>query len=146
MLVSSENLAINSKLIHSTSQLFEQEIYVWEKFEHDNIARLLGFAFNNENDPLLISPWMENGSAWHFVTKPENKDIDVYPLVSWLIALRAQINSRLNQVLGIARGLHYLHVEKLSIHSDLKAVRLCSYTLYPFLDTRFPRQMCSFPA
>ena len=64
---------------HSIPQLFEKEIYVWSKFRHENVARLLGYAFDNYGYPLLISEWMENGNAWEFVTK--NIHFDVLPLV-----------------------------------------------------------------
>ncbi|KAL5496064.1 hypothetical protein ACEPAH_3157 [Sanghuangporus vaninii] len=81
-------------------QLFEKEIYIWSKLKHDNVALLLGYAFDDLGYPSLISEWMERGSAWKFVT--ENKDYDVFDLI-----------------VGIAKGLNYLHKMD-AIHSDIK--------------------------
>lgn len=61
-------------------QLFEKEIYVWSKLRHKNILPLVGYAFDEESGcPLLISTWMERGTAWNYVQ--EKKDGSVLPLV-----------------------------------------------------------------
>ncbi|OCB88527.1 kinase-like protein [Sanghuangporus baumii] len=53
--------------------LFEKEIYVWSKLRHKNILPLIGYAFSNGHGyPLLVSEWMDNGSAWTYVQqKPD---------------------------------------------------------------------------
>ena len=49
-------------------KLFEQEIYVWAKLSHPNVLPLLGYAFCGDTGyPLLISEWMQNGTAWSYV-------------------------------------------------------------------------------
>lgn len=64
----------------SWPQVFEKEIYVWSKFNHPNVARLLGYAFHShDNSPFLVSPYMDGGSAWDYVNK--NPKEDVFPLV-----------------------------------------------------------------
>ena len=57
------------------SQIFEKEIYVWSKLQHPNVLPLLGFAFDNDTGyPMLISEWMENGSAWEYINKTPSYD------------------------------------------------------------------------
>ncbi|KAL5480686.1 hypothetical protein ACEPAI_9626 [Sanghuangporus weigelae] len=82
--------------------LFEREIYVWSKLKHPNILPLLGFAVDDSTRfPLMISEWMENGSAWEYVTR--NPSCNVMDLV-----------------IGIASGLTYLHSLSI-VHSDIKS-------------------------
>ncbi|KAL5531801.1 hypothetical protein ACEPAF_5363 [Sanghuangporus sanghuang] len=82
--------------------LFEKELYVWAKLKHKNILPLLGYAFEQKsNYPLLVSEWMENGSAWDFVKS--HLDCDLKHIIT-----------------GIAQGLAYLH-ERDVVHSDIKS-------------------------
>ncbi|KAL5513805.1 hypothetical protein ACEPAH_4206 [Sanghuangporus vaninii] len=82
--------------------LFEKEIYVWAKLKHSNVLPLLGYALEEKTKyPLLVSEWMENGSAWAFVTT--HQDCDLMHIVT-----------------GIARGLAYLHGKDV-VHSDVKS-------------------------
>lgn len=54
--------------------MFEKEIYVWVKLEHDNVLPCLGYAIDSQTGyPLIISEWMNHGSAWSYVHA--NKDI-----------------------------------------------------------------------
>ncbi|KAL5522392.1 hypothetical protein ACEPAG_8408 [Sanghuangporus baumii] len=82
--------------------LFEKEIYVWSKLDHPHVLPLLGYAFANEyRYPLLISEWMDRGSAWSYVRAHVQCDI-------------------LRLIVGIARGLAYLHDQGV-VHSDIKS-------------------------
>ncbi|KAL5480710.1 hypothetical protein ACEPAI_9650 [Sanghuangporus weigelae] len=82
--------------------LFEKEIYVWSKLRHKNILPLIGYAFSNGNGyPLLVSEWMDNGSAWTYVQQKPDCNL-------------------LHIVIGIAQGLEYLH-DKGIVHSDIKS-------------------------
>ncbi|KAL5483006.1 hypothetical protein ACEPAI_8235 [Sanghuangporus weigelae] len=82
--------------------LFTKEIYVWSKLSHCNILPLLGYAIDKSTEfPMLISEWMENGSAWKYVTSHPDCDI-MYLLV------------------GTACGLDYLHSLGV-VHSDIKS-------------------------
>ena len=57
-------------------KLFEKEIYVWSKLKHENVLPLLGFAFDEGTGyPLLISDWMDSGSAWSFVRSNPNCNV-----------------------------------------------------------------------
>ena len=50
-------------------QLFEA-VYVWSRLRHPNVLSLLGFAFCNDTGyPMLISRWMDRGSAWKYVSE-----------------------------------------------------------------------------
>ncbi|PAV14607.1 kinase [Pyrrhoderma noxium] len=82
--------------------LLEKEVYVWAKLRHNNILPLLGYAFDPSTGyPLLISRWMDNGSAWDYIQSHPNIE-----LVSFIF--------------GIVEGLSYLHDQGV-IHSDLKS-------------------------
>ncbi|KAL5493022.1 hypothetical protein ACEPAI_4470 [Sanghuangporus weigelae] len=82
--------------------LFEKEIYVWAKLRHNNILPLLGYAFEQKTKyPLLVSEWMENGSAWDFVISNPNCDL-------------------MHIITDVAHGLAYLH-ENGVVHSDIKS-------------------------
>ncbi|KAL5522390.1 hypothetical protein ACEPAG_8406 [Sanghuangporus baumii] len=82
--------------------LFEREIYVWSKLNHPNILPLLGFAVDDSTRfPLMISEWMDNGSAWEYVTR--NPSCNVMDLI-----------------IGVASGLAYLHSLGI-VHSDIKS-------------------------
>lgn len=71
---------LSISLLRASSQLVEQEIYVWSKLRHPNIHSLLGFALDPVTGfPLLISKWMENGSAWMYVNS--NPHCNVFKLV-----------------------------------------------------------------
>ena len=62
------------------SKSFEREVYVWGKLSHANVLPLLGCAYNNVNDPLLISEWMDNGCAREYINGVP--DCDVLQLVN----------------------------------------------------------------
>ncbi|KAL5483169.1 BUB3 [Sanghuangporus weigelae] len=82
--------------------LFEKEIYVWSKLRHKNILSPLGYAFDAETGfPLLVSEWMDNGSAWNYANL--HPEASVFSLV-----------------FGIANGLAYLRRNGV-VHSDIKA-------------------------
>ncbi|PAV14648.1 WD40 domain containing protein [Pyrrhoderma noxium] len=81
--------------------LFEKEVSVWSNLQHTNITPLLGFTFEIRTGyPLLISEWMENGSAWEYINKTPS--YDAFKLVC-----------------DVAKGLAYLH-DKEIVHSDIK--------------------------
>ncbi|KAL5512633.1 hypothetical protein ACEPAG_3286 [Sanghuangporus baumii] len=84
--------------------LFEKEVYVWSKLKHENILSLMGYAIDSMTGfPLLVSEWMENGSAWTYVNSHQDPDV-----------------LRLSKVVGIAAGLAYLHQNGV-VHSDIKS-------------------------
>ena len=67
----------------------------------------------------IVSPWMENGNAHDYV---QDEAIDPCPLVS--VHHRGGIYLNTTQIVGIAKGLHYLHNHKPNpiFHGDMKGV------------------------
>ncbi|KAH8116148.1 kinase-like protein, partial [Phellopilus nigrolimitatus] len=77
-----------------------KEMHLWSKLQHTNVLPLVGYVLEDDY-PSLISEWIENGTIVNFVKGNPHCDID-------------------RIVLGIAKGLGYLHSKGI-IHSDLKA-------------------------
>ncbi|KAL4064746.1 kinase-like domain-containing protein [Scleroderma yunnanense] len=82
------------------------EAFIWSKLCHDNIAPICGFTTVFDDSVSLVSPWQEMGNAHDYV---QNHEVDPRPLL-----------------LGIARGLNYLHSRALGpiIYGDLKGYNI----------------------
>ncbi|XP_074267783.1 cysteine-rich receptor-like protein kinase 10 [Silene latifolia] len=91
------------------AQEFKNEILLVAKLHHKNLARLLGFALN-QKEKLLVYEYVPNKSLDHFVFDPVKQG-----QLNW--------RSRYNIILGIAKGMLYLHQDSglKIIHRDLKA-------------------------
>ena len=62
--------------MHWFPQLLEKELYVWSKLKHDNVLSLLGYCIDGDTGiPMLVSEWMENGTAWKYVESNPNADV-----------------------------------------------------------------------
>ncbi|KAK3224028.1 hypothetical protein Dsin_011053 [Dipteronia sinensis] len=93
------------KMEHEGEREFKTEVSVIGQTHHKNLVRLLGFCDEGEHR-LLVYEYMSNGS-----------------LASFLFGIsRPNWNQRVQIVLGIARGLMYLHEECSTqiIHCDIK--------------------------
>ncbi|XP_074270064.1 cysteine-rich receptor-like protein kinase 25 [Silene latifolia] len=100
------------RLSRSTSrdiQAFKTEVLVVAKLQHRNLARLLGFCYTDQAK-LLVYEYFANKSLENFLFDHENRR-----QLDW--------QRRYNIIVGIARGLLYLHHESQFriIHRDLKA-------------------------
>jgi len=78
-----------------------KEIRIWSEFDHPNILPILGYCVEGDY-PSMVSKWVLNGSLRDYMVKLDKKEI-------------------VTMVLGIARGLAYIHISKGAIHSDLKS-------------------------
>ncbi|KAL4079173.1 kinase-like domain-containing protein [Scleroderma citrinum] len=79
-----------------------EEIRLWSKLDHDHIVPVFGVITKFDFSVSIAYAWMPKGNAYDYV---QNKDIDPRPLL-----------------LGIARGLEYLHNHDLGplVHGDLR--------------------------
>ncbi|XP_074267726.1 cysteine-rich receptor-like protein kinase 15 [Silene latifolia] len=91
------------------AQEFKNEIILVAKLHHKNLARLLGFALH-QKEKLLVYEYVPNKSLDNFVFDPVKQG-----QLNW--------RSRYNIILGIAKGMLYLHQDSglKIIHRDLKA-------------------------
>nr|CAB3458265.1 unnamed protein product [Digitaria exilis] len=91
---------------------FKNEVMLIAKLQHVNLVRLLGCCIHGE-ERILVYEYMEN------------KSLDKFIFDKGRSAASAQLNwsKRLDIILGIARGLLYLHQDSRYkvIHRDLKA-------------------------
>lgn len=113
------------------SKQFLAEVATIGQTSHHNIVRLIGFCWEVSNR-LLVYEYMERGSLDHWLFhKPSTDDERVVPLLDW--------QTRYNVVLGIARGLNYLHEEcpQPILHFDIKPQNI-------LLDVDFVAKLADF--
>ncbi|KAF8131853.1 kinase-like domain-containing protein [Boletus edulis] len=104
-------------------RMLRRELGIWRRLKHDNIVPFLGIAygFGMDGTMSLVSLWMPNESLHSFLPKYDDNLGAVH---------------RLQFLLDIANGLHYLH-SLLIIHGDLN----CNNVL---LDADYTARLADF--
>ncbi|KAI5120415.1 hypothetical protein M0805_006916 [Coniferiporia weirii] len=77
-----------------------KELHIWAKLDHPYILPFLGFFFESNDYPSLVSMWMDNGTILTYLDSHPECDLRVI-------------------VLRIAEGIEYLHTANV-VHSDIK--------------------------
>uniref|UniRef100_A0A0D9WEG0 non-specific serine/threonine protein kinase n=1 Tax=Leersia perrieri TaxID=77586 RepID=A0A0D9WEG0_9ORYZ len=97
-----------SQSSHQGKSQFVTEVTTISSVQHRNLVKLHGFCIDS-NTPLLVYEYLENGSLDQALFRDNSLNLD------W--AMRFEI------ILGIARGLTYLHEESnvRIVHRDIKA-------------------------
>jgi len=100
--VAVKRLRLNIRASEKITKDLAKELRIWSELEHPNVLPLLGYVSHIGSDyPAFVSEWMEEGSLRDCM-----KSLKRYEALS--------------MVLGIAKGLAYLHSKNI-IHSDLKS-------------------------
>ncbi|KAF8129315.1 kinase-like domain-containing protein [Boletus edulis] len=97
--------------------MLRRELGIWRRLNHINIVPFLGIAygFGMHGAMSLVSLWMPNGPLHLFLEK-HHDNLD--------------LGHRLQFLLDIANGLHYLHSLPI-VHGDLNCVRQGKDSLHP---------------
>ncbi|KLO09789.1 kinase-like protein [Schizopora paradoxa] len=99
--VAVKRLRLNIRASEKVTKDLAKELRIWAELDHPNVLPLLGYIIHaGSNCPSLVSEWMVDGSLRDCM-----KNLKRYEALS--------------MILGIAKGLAYLHSKDI-IHSDLK--------------------------
>jgi len=101
MKVAVKRLRLNILGDEKIAKNIAKEIRIWSDFRHPNVLPLLGYQMEG-GYPSLISEWVERGSLREYMHHIGRKESIV-------------------MMLGVARGLKYIHSSKDAIHSDVKS-------------------------
>jgi interleukin-1 receptor-associated kinase 4 len=103
------------KLLHPTCSVIEEqfvtEINVLSRYRHENLVGLIGYCSNGPQF-CLVYEFMAGGTLMEALAS------DAEVVLQW--------SKRLSIMLGVIRGIHYLHtaLEKPLIHRDIKSANI----------------------
>jgi len=113
----------DAEVVTATKEGLEREGILWSALEHSNILPLYGM-FDIADEPYLVSPWMDNGDLFNFLSAchryfalPQNEQ-RVHPDRN----LYESFDER-KIVYGVASAVDHLHRLRI-IHGDLKAANI----------------------
>ncbi|TVU38516.1 hypothetical protein EJB05_11890, partial [Eragrostis curvula] len=117
-----QTVAVKRLSKYSTQGLdeFKNEVMLIAKLQHVNLVRLLGCCIHGE-ERILVYEYMENKSLDNFIFGTTESTQTNFVRLGMLLPLNW--SKRFDIILGIARGLLYLHQDSRYkvIHRDLKA-------------------------
>jgi serine/threonine protein kinase len=88
---------------------------------HERILPLIGIAFDEQYNPLIITPYMQNGALQAHLRNENNVRFERLTFIN--VRQTFSLQQLLKFVVEIAEGMQYLHAQKF-IHRDL-ATRNC---------------------
>ncbi|KAF8549953.1 kinase-like protein, partial [Imleria badia] len=99
--------AIDGDASDTSVKMLRRELGIWRRLDHLNVVPFLGIAygFGMRGAMSLVSLWMRNESLHHFLAKHDDN---------------LGLGHRLQFLLDIANGLHYLHSLPI-VHGDLNS-------------------------
>lgn len=100
-----------------------RNVKLWTTLRHDNVLPPFGLTTKFRPAIYLVTKWMVKGNAHDYV---QNTAHDPRPLVGDRAPYAVYSNELVAQIIGIARGLHFLHHHEQGpiVHGDLRGVCL----------------------
>ncbi|KAF3631722.1 putative glucan endo-1,3-beta-glucosidase-like [Capsicum annuum] len=117
------------------TKAFAQEVSIWHKLDHPNVARLIGaskrlpevFTRGRRRKWKFVArnhSWEKHGVGYCIVIEyVSGGTLRSHLLKNSIIGRRLSLNSVTKLALDIARGLSYLHSKKV-VHRDVKSTNL----------------------
>ncbi|KAJ3575324.1 hypothetical protein NP233_g1178 [Leucocoprinus birnbaumii] len=93
----------DSKNVEKVKKYVIRETVTWSEIDHENVLEFFGIAddLGRYGCPALVSPYCNKGTVSNYLTPNSSRQV------------------RLDIIMGVCKGLKYLH-EKKVIHGDLK--------------------------
>lgn len=120
-----------------------RDVKLWTTLQHDNVLAPFGLTTNFSPVISLVTKWMDRGNAHDYV---QNASRDPRPLVSDQAPYAMHSNELVTKLIGIARGLYFLHHHDQGpiVHGDLRGVCLSRNWPVPLITCPCDSQTLSF--
>ncbi|GLB41362.1 putative protein tyrosine kinase [Lyophyllum shimeji] len=120
------SVAIKVLEVHTSKELFTNEVNVWKTLDHPNLLELYGASSAEGPMPwFLVSPFMKHGSVTDYL-KRTDWEIQRYRESGGMVSAASTMKERvdfLRMMHDIANGMRYLH-ERGVYHGDLKVANV----------------------